>query len=66
MATNDNDPFWDEPRITEAIQRAVRDAVEEHRLLGNPIAVWRDGKVVWLQPEEIPVRQADRQETDDR
>jgi hypothetical protein len=22
---------------------------------GNPIAIWRDGKVVWLAPEEIPV-----------
>ena len=24
-------------------------------VLGNPIAVWRDGKVCWLQPEEIEI-----------
>jgi hypothetical protein len=26
-----------------------------HKRAGNPIAVWRDGQVVWLSPEEIPV-----------
>jgi len=25
-----------------------------HKKLGNPIAVWRNGKVVILPPEEIP------------
>ena len=44
----------DLPRILDAITRAVREAVEQHRRAGNPIAIWRDGKVVWLQPEEIP------------
>ena len=24
-------------------------------VLGNPIAVWRDGKVCWLKPEEIEI-----------
>jgi hypothetical protein len=36
------------------VNEAVALAVEEHRRLGNPIAVWRDGKVVWIPPEEIP------------
>lgn len=40
-------------QIDEAVKLAVREAVLRHKLLGNPIAVWRDGKVVWLQPEEI-------------
>jgi hypothetical protein len=26
-----------------------------HRRLGNPIAVWRDGRVVWIPPDQIPV-----------
>jgi hypothetical protein len=39
--------------IDEAIKQAVREAVRRHKLLGNPIAVWRGEKVVWLQPEEI-------------
>jgi len=42
------------PRILEAISRAIREAVLAHKRAGNPVAVWRDGQVVWLQPEEIP------------
>ena len=41
--------------VDEAIRQAVREAVRRHKLLGNPIAVWRDGKVCWLQPEEIEI-----------
>jgi len=26
-----------------------------HKLLGNPIAIWRDDKVVWIPPEEIQI-----------
>ena len=37
------------------MRRGVQDALRRHRLLGLPIAVWRDGKVVWIPPEEIPV-----------
>lgn len=33
---------------------AVREAIQAHKRAGNPIAVWRDEKVVWLQPHEIP------------
>jgi len=47
----------DLPRILEAITTAVREAVLEHKRLGNPIAVWRDGRVVWLQPDEIVVEE---------
>lgn len=35
------------------IKRGVREAVRIHKLLGNPVATWRDGKVVWIQPEDI-------------
>ncbi|HEX6201260.1 MAG TPA: hypothetical protein VF150_13435 [Thermoanaerobaculia bacterium] len=38
-----------------AVRKAVREAVLRHKLLGNPIAVWRDGEVLWIQPEEIEV-----------
>lgn len=38
-----------------AVNRAVRDALRIHKKLGNSIAVWQDGKVVILQPHEIPV-----------
>ena len=32
-------------------QQAVRKAVREHHLLGNPVAIWRDGRVVLLYPD---------------
>ena len=45
--------FADGTQIDEALEKAVREAVLRHKLLGNPIAVWRHGKVCWLQPDEI-------------
>ncbi len=39
--------------IDEAIAEGVRDALRRHKQAGNPIAVWRDGQVVWIPPEEI-------------
>lgn len=45
--------FADGTEIDKAIKRAVREAVRRHKLLGNPVAVWRDNQVCWLQPDEI-------------
>ena len=36
-----------------AAQQAVRAALREHKLAGNSIAVWREGKVVLVPPEQI-------------
>jgi hypothetical protein len=41
--------------IEEALVRAVRDALRRHKQAGNRIAVWRDGRVVLIEPEDIPV-----------
>lgn len=45
----------DRDLIEAAIRKAVRRAVWEHKMLGNPVCTWRDGKVVWIQPEDIEV-----------
>ena len=39
--------------IDKALKQAVREAILQHKRAGNPIVVWRDGKMVWLKPEEI-------------
>lgn len=39
--------------IDRAVARAAREALLMHKRAGNPVAVWRDGRVVLLQPEEI-------------
>ena len=36
-----------------ALKEAVAEALAEHKRRGNPIAVWRNGKAVWIPPEEI-------------
>jgi hypothetical protein len=41
------------PLIDAAVRKAVREAVLMHARLGHPVCVSRDGKVVWLSPQEI-------------
>ncbi len=40
-------------RCEAAVQRAVRQAVLASAYAGQPVPIARDGKVVWLSPEEI-------------
>ena len=47
--------FNDREGMDRALARAVRQALLQHKRMGNPVAVWRDGKVVWIAPEEIVV-----------
>ena len=44
--------FADEKQITEVLQQAVREAVEMHKRDGNPIATWKDGKVIWIETKK--------------
>ena len=50
-------------RIEQAIRAAVRDALLRHKRDGDPVAVWREGRVAWLQPDDIPVSQEPLKET---
>jgi hypothetical protein len=36
----------------QALREAVWDVIVEHKRLGLPLVVWRDGKVVHIPPEE--------------
>jgi hypothetical protein len=38
--------------IDEAMNAAVRDAVQLHKEKGLPMVVWRNGKILWISPEE--------------
>ena len=38
----------DIPRILRALRQAVRDALLDHKRAGNPVAIWQDGRVVWI------------------
>jgi hypothetical protein len=47
--------FEDGRAIDEALKEAARDARRLHKALGNPMATWKDGRVVWIQPEDIEI-----------
>jgi hypothetical protein len=44
--------FLDDKLIEDALNAAVRDAVQLHKEKGLPLVVWRDGKTLWISPEE--------------
>lgn len=54
MSHTDPDRFTRDEQVDSAIRRAARNALAEHKRSGNPIAVWKDGKVVEVPAEEIP------------
>lgn len=41
-------------RMAAAMRIAVDDALLKHKLLGQSVAVWRDGSVEILPPDKIP------------
>jgi hypothetical protein len=43
-------------RAEKALKKAVAKAIAEHRRNGIPIAIYRDGKVVLVPPDQIMVR----------
>jgi hypothetical protein len=43
----------DRKLIHSAVRKAVREAVLTHARAGNPVPTWREGKVVWIPPDEI-------------
>jgi hypothetical protein len=38
------------------LKQGVQEALLKYKQAGNPIVVWRDGKMILLKPEEIPVK----------
>jgi hypothetical protein len=55
----ENDPIRrvlnDSTMVTKIIQAGIKEALLKHKKLGNSVCEWRDGKVVTIPPEEIPV-----------
>lgn len=44
----------DTARALKALRQAVREALRDHKRAGNPVAVWRNDRVEWIAPEDIP------------
>ncbi len=45
----------DIPRIMQALREAAAEARKRHRQAGVPMAVWRNGRVELIEPEDIPI-----------
>ena len=39
--------------VKKAIRKGVREALLKHKQAGNPVAVWQEGKVTLLRPEDL-------------
>jgi hypothetical protein len=52
-------PLWERLRdvtlIEQALAQAVREALHRHKQAGNPVAVWRNGRTVWIGPDDIQI-----------
>lgn len=53
------DLFIDVEKMNEAMRFAAREAARLHKRLGEPLAVFKDGKVVLIPPEEIRIEDDD-------
>ena len=56
--TQDNDKdiaaiFRDSALIKQALQAATREAIKQHRQAGLLMPVWRNGRTVFIAPEEL-------------
>ncbi len=39
--------------VEQALREAALQALREHKEEGLPLAMWRDGQVVWMSAEEV-------------
>ena len=56
----DNKKVSDTPleiRAEEAMRKAVANVIADHKRTGDPIVIWRDGKVVKIPADQIEVHE---------
>ena len=46
-----------EKMAEKALQEAVAEVIADHKRTGEPLIVWRDGKVAHVPPEQIEIRE---------
>ena len=57
MASKEEQDFYEDlgKKANGAMKAAVANVIREHLRTGQPLAVWRDGKVAMISPEEAAV-----------
>ena len=46
-------------RAEEALKKAVAGTIADHKRTGDPIVIWRDGKVVKVPADQIEARETE-------
>jgi len=46
----------DSKKVREIIQSAINDALLKHKQAGNAVCELKNGKVVWIKPQDIVIR----------
>ena len=59
MSKSIEEMTWVE-KAEEALRRAVAKTIEEHRRMGVPIVVWKEGKVQVIPADAIPPLNSER------
>ena len=45
-------------KAEKALKEAVAEVVRDHQRTGDPLAIWRNGKVEWVRAEKLlPIRE---------
>jgi len=47
-------------KVEKALRIAVAKTIEEHRLSGDPIVVWKNGRVIKIPASQLPRAKAGR------
>lgn len=47
--------FADPEAMDKVLEQAIRETLRAHKRAGNYVVTWRDGKVLRVAPEDIPV-----------
>ena len=50
--------FTRDEEVDRAVKEAVEHALEHHEKKGNPVAIWRDGRIVSVDPDTGKERNA--------
>ncbi|MGK7905340.1 MAG: hypothetical protein AB4352_28835 [Hormoscilla sp.] len=46
-------------KIDAGVKKAIAEAIERHRQLGESISIWQDGRVVTIESDRIPPLEKD-------
>ena len=45
-------------KAEKALKEAVKETIRDHYRTGDPLAIWKDGKVQWIRAEKLlPLRE---------